>query len=96
METRINLPRDGREYLYLTFSSLPPDIDLEIQIGGPDADWHPINTSGSMPKVLLRGPAAADVGAGSVLVSASGPMRYRIVALPELIARPIGYINLVS
>lgn len=95
METRINLPRDGREYLYLTFSSLPPDVALEIQIGGDDAAWYPIDTTGSIPKVLLRGPAADDLG-GAVLVAASGAMRYRIVAVPELIARPIGYVALTS
>lgn len=95
METKINLPRDGREYLYLTFSSLPSDVDLEFQVGADDAPWYPIDTSGSVPKILLRGPAAADQG-GAVLVSASGPMRYRIVAVPELIARPIGQISLVS
>jgi hypothetical protein len=95
METKINLPRDGREYLYLTFSSLPSGVDLEFQVGDDAAPWYPIDTTGSVPKILLRGPAAADVG-GAVPVLASGPMRYRIVAVPELIARPIGHVVLVS
>lgn len=94
MESKINLPRDGREYLYLTFSPLPDGCTVDVQVPG-DVTWHPVDLSGPVPKILLNGPGCGQLS-GSVLVSESGTARFRVNSTPEVIPRPIGQIRLVS
>lgn len=89
---KIRLPRDGVEYAYFTFSKLIDGAIYEAQIGG--GAWQALDTSGPLPRLLLRGP---DAGAGTgYTVAASGEIRARIRDTPEIIVRGGGYVTLVS
>lgn len=89
---RVTLARGDTAYLYFDFAGLPDGATAQAQVG--DSEWGTVDFSTGEPRMLVRGPDAAN--SSSLLVSASGTIRVRLTSVPEMRTISGGYLTLVQ